>query len=95
MATFNIVLLFVSFAVVLLAAWSIGLARGDATLKRTRIGAWLFIGCLLLIGCIAIVAALTHADALAPLGILSVFLVVGMLWESPEPTLQRHPERSL
>lgn len=95
MATFNIVLLLLSFAVVLLAAWSIGLARGDAALKRTRVGAWLFVGCLLLIGCIAIVAALTHADALAPLGILSGFLVVGMLWDSPEPTLQHRPERGL
>ncbi|MFO0965064.1 MAG: hypothetical protein U0793_05685 [Gemmataceae bacterium] len=85
MAAFNLVLLLLTLAIVIVAALSLGYARGDVDQKKTVVGRWLFTGSLVLLGLSAIVAALTRADALAPMGLLSVLLVVGMLWESPAP----------
>ena len=88
MPAFNLVLLVLTLAIVIVAALSIGYARGDIEQKQTIIGRWVFTGSLILLGLIAIVAALTRADALAPMGLLSVLLVVGMLWENPAPVRQ-------
>lgn len=89
MATLNLVLLSLSLGIVILAAWSIFWARGEANQKWARIGRWLFTVSLLALGGIAVLAALLRADALAPLGLLSGLLVVAMLWESPEASLER------
>ena len=51
-------------------------------------GCRLFIVTLLSLGAVAFFAAIVHADGLAPLGLLSGFLTVGMLWESPTPAVQ-------
>lgn len=91
MATFNLLLLLLSLGVILIGAWSIALARAEVDPGKTRLGRWLFTFSLLMLGGIAILAALIRADALAPLGILSGLLIVGMLWESPEPTLHHGP----
>lgn len=48
-------------------------------------GSRLFVATLLLLGITALVAALLRAEGLAPLGLLSVLLIVGMLWETPIP----------
>lgn len=56
--------------------------------ERAHWGRRLFIGTLLGLGCVAAFAAFMHADGLAPLGLLSGMLTVGMLWESPTPVLQ-------
>jgi hypothetical protein len=54
--------------------------------RHARWGRRLFVATLLWLGGTALFAALTHADGLAPLGLLSGLLVVGMLWEgSPMP----------
>ena len=53
--------------------------------RRAWWGGRLFIATLVGMGCVALFAALMHADGLAPLGLLSGFLTVGMLWESPVP----------
>jgi hypothetical protein len=51
--------------------------------RRARWGRRLFILTLLSLGTVALVAAIMRADGLAPLGLLSGMLIVGMLWESP------------
>ena len=51
-------------------------------------GCRLFIMTLLSLGGLAFFAAIVHADGLAPLGLLSGLLIVGMLWESPTPAVQ-------
>jgi hypothetical protein len=56
-------------------------------------GRRLFVVTLLILGGMALVAALVRADGLAPLGLLSGLLVVGMLWESPAPAMQDEPTR--
>ena len=48
-------------------------------------GRRLFVVTLLALGGMSLVAALMRADGLAPLGLLSGLLIVGMLWESPMP----------
>jgi hypothetical protein len=84
-ATFNPLLLFIVLAIVVVAALSIGYARGEPGKRSTRIGRWVFTISLIILGGLAIAAALLQADALAPLGLLSGMLVVGMVWETPEP----------
>ncbi len=51
--------------------------------RRARWGRRLFILTLLALGTVALIAAIVRADGLAPLGLLSGFLIVGMLWEGP------------
>ena len=51
-------------------------------------GRRLFVVTLLSLGGMALFAAIVHADGLAPLGLLSGMLTVGMLWESPAPAIQ-------
>ena len=57
-------------------------------------GRRLFVITLLSLGGMALLAALMRADGLAPLGLLSVLLTVGMLWESPAPALPDDSARS-
>lgn len=85
MAAFNLFLLLFTLCVVVIAAASIGWARGAAHRRTTIIARWLFTVSLVVLGLVAIVAALARADALAPMGLLSVLLVVGMVWETPTP----------
>jgi hypothetical protein len=68
----------------LLGGWSIYWARGQDHPIRMRWGRRLFIVTLLLLGVTALIAAQAHARGLAPLGLIAVFLVVGMLWETVE-----------
>lgn len=51
--------------------------------RRAWWGGWLFVVTLLFLGAAGLVAALMRADGLAPLGLLSGLLIVGMLWDSP------------
>jgi hypothetical protein len=55
--------------------------------RRARWGRRLFVTTLVCLGGMALFAAIMHADGLAPLGLLSGLLIVGMLWESPAPAL--------
>ena len=65
-----------------LGAWSIYWTR-VASAGRVLWGRRLFVMALLELGATALVAALAHAVSLAPMGLVAVFLVVAMLWESP------------
>ena len=56
--------------------------------KRARLGRRLFVVTLLSLGAMALFAAIAHAEGLAPLGLMSGLLIVGMLWESPAPAIQ-------
>jgi len=56
--------------------------------RRARWGRRLFVVTLLCLGGMALFAAFARADGLAPLGLLSGLLIVGMLWESPAPAMQ-------
>ena len=47
-----------------------------------------FVMSLLILGGFAFVAALLHAEGIAPLGLLSGLLIVGMLWESPAAAME-------
>lgn len=58
------------------------------SVRHARWGSRLFIATLIGLGAVALVAAFMHADGLAPLGLLSGLLTVGMLWESPPAILQ-------
>ena len=46
-----------------------------------------FVVTLLSLGGMALFAAIVHADGLAPLGLLSGLLIVGMLWEGAVPAV--------
>jgi hypothetical protein len=59
--------------------------------RRGRWGCRLFVATLLGLGAVALFAAFMHADGLAPLGLASGLLTVGMLWESPAPAMQDEP----
>ncbi len=67
----------------MLGAWSIYWVRVRPCVHRAKWGRRLFVVTLLILGGIAFLAAVAHADGLAPLGLLSGLLIVGMLWESP------------
>lgn len=84
--------LFVEMTV--LAATIIGLVLGVCSIywvkaqpgpRHARWGRRLFVVALLILGGVGLFAALMHADGLAPLGLTSGLLIVGMLWESPAP----------
>jgi hypothetical protein len=63
-------------------------ARVRPTAMRARWGRRLFVVTLLCLGGVALFAAFARADGLAPLGLVSGLLTVGMVWESPVPTLR-------
>jgi hypothetical protein len=82
--------MFVELAV--LIATFIGLAIGFCCIywvkvkpcpRRALWGRRLFILTVLALGIVALIAAILRADGLAPLGLLSGLLIVGMLWEGP------------
>ena len=66
-----------------LGAWSIYWTRAQVGVGRALWGRRLFVLALMELGATALTAALAHAMSLAPMGLVSVFLVVAMLWESP------------
>jgi hypothetical protein len=55
--------------------------------RRAWWGSCLFVIALLLLGAAIVVAALIRATGLAPLGLLSGLLIVGMLWDSSIPVI--------
>jgi hypothetical protein len=59
------------------------LVRAHPNARKARIGRFVFIGTLVGLGGVALYAAIMRADGLAPLGLLSGLLTVGMLWENP------------
>jgi len=63
--------------------------------RLARWGRCLFVVILLILGGAALVAALTRAEGLAPLGLLSGLLIVGMLWEGPVAVMPDDTTRSL
>ena len=77
----------------LCGGWCIYWVKMIPCVHRARLGRWLFVVTLLGLGATALVAAVVHADALAPLGLLSVFLIVGMLWDNP-PAVDVQAERT-
>jgi hypothetical protein len=89
------VVLFVELSV--LIATLLGLGTGGCSIywvkanpsaRQARWGRRLFIVTLLALGGVAFFAAIMHADGLAPLGLSSGLLTVGMLWEGPAHVVQ-------
>ena len=81
------------FELAILAATIVGLlvgglcifwVNGEPGTRRARWGERLFIVTLLSLGAIGLAAAIGRAVGLAPLGLLSGLLIVGMLWDSPD-----------
>jgi hypothetical protein len=70
----------------LLGSWCIYWVKVKPTARRAMLGRRLFIVTLLSLGIVALIAAILRADGLAPLGLLSGLLTVGMLWEGPVAT---------
>jgi hypothetical protein len=73
-----------------------GLLTGAASIYSVRVRpsarlAWwgrrVFVATLLSLGAVGLLAAFLHADGLAPLGLVSGLLTVGMLWETPAAAL--------
>ncbi len=68
---------------IVLGAWSIYWVRSEHSALRVLWGRRLFVATLLKLGGTGFVAVFERAGSLAPLGIVSVLLVVAMLWETP------------
>ena len=66
-----------------LGIWSIYWVRAEHTAFRVLWGRRVFVAILLKLGGAGVVAVLDRASSLAPLGIISVLLVVAMVWEAP------------
>lgn len=75
--------LLITLVGMLLGSFCIYWVKVRPSARRARWGCRLFVVTLLVLGAAALAAALTRADGLAPLGLLSGLLIVGMLWESP------------
>ena len=90
----ELMLLIVSLIGLGCGVWCIYWVKMIPCVRRARLGRWLFVLTLLTLGATALVAAVVHADSLAPLGLLSGFLVIGMLWESPRSS-DVHGEQSI
>lgn len=71
-----------------LGVGSIYWVKARPCVNRARWGRRLFVGTIVCLGVVAIVAAFMHAIGLAPLGLLSGLLIVGMLWETPAETVE-------
>ena len=80
--------LIATFVGLLFGGFCIYWARVRPCPRRGRWGCRLFVATLLGLGAVALFAAFMRADGLAPLGLLSGLLTVGMLWESPAPAVQ-------
>lgn len=74
---------------VFLGTWAIYWSRSQANVVRALCGRCLFLLAMAELGVTALVAAWMHALSLAPMGIVSVLLVVAMLWETPAASWQR------
>jgi hypothetical protein len=74
-----------------LGLWSILWVRFSPTARLARWGMYLFTVTFLALGTATFLAAVNHLDGLAPLGILSGLLVVGMVWEGPRPVTKSAP----
>ena len=72
-----------TFLGLFLGVWGIYWTKDDAKKVRVQWGRWLFVLAMAVLGGTAFVAAWGHALSLAPTGLVSVFLVVAMLWETP------------
>jgi hypothetical protein len=72
-----------TFAGLFLGSWSIYWVRTEASAFRILCGRCVFLLALIELGVTAFIAGWTHSLSLAPMGLVSVFLVVAMLWESP------------
>ena len=66
--------------------WGIAWARTSHRQGKVLFGRLLFVGAILVLGGSAGAAALHRAEGLIPLGLVSGFLMMGMLWEAPQPT---------
>ena len=80
--------LIATFLGLVLGVFCIYWARVRPCPRRGQWGCRLFVATLLGLGAVALFAAFMRADGLAPLGLLSGLLTVGMLWESPAPLAQ-------
>lgn len=77
---------------IVLIATLLGLAVGACSIywacvkpcaRRAAWGRWLCVATLVCLGGTALFAAMTHAEGLSLLGLVSGLLMVGMLWEIP------------
>jgi hypothetical protein len=68
-----------------LGLWGIFWTRLSPTPRGARWGRRLFVINFLVLGVATYLAALYRLDGLAPLGLLSGLLVVGMVWDAPRP----------
>ena len=84
MSTLDLWLMLMTPGGCLLGGWSIYWARGQAHPIRMLWGRRIFTATLVLLGITILLAALARARGLAPLGLIAVFLVIGMLWETVE-----------
>jgi hypothetical protein len=75
----------------LLGLWGICWARLSPRARLARWGQCLFILTFLALGAATFAAALYRLDGLAPLGLLSGLLVVGMVWDGPRPAARSLP----
>jgi hypothetical protein len=85
----NLCFFLLTLAGFLLGAWHLCWARCDHNSSR---GCWarrLGFGALLCLGGTGLVAAGLRSSWLVPLGLLAGWLIVVMLWESPEPGLNQ------
>ncbi len=80
---FELAVLLATLTGLLSGSCSIYWVKVKPTSRHARWGRRLFILTLLALGTVALAAAIVRADGLAPLGLLSGMLIVGMLWESP------------
>ncbi len=71
---------------VALGIWSIFWTRTAGPQGRVTWGRWLSVATLLGLGITGLVAAQARAKGLAPLGLISGWLLVGMVWESSFPS---------
>ncbi len=71
---------------VILGTWSIFWTRTAGPPGRAAWGRWLSVATLLGLGITGLVAAQARANGLAPLGLVSGWLLVGMVWESSFPS---------
>ena len=68
-----------------LGLWGILWVRLSPTPRQARWGKFLFVFTFLALGGATFLAAVHRLDGLAPLGMLSGLLVVGMVWDGPRP----------
>jgi hypothetical protein len=65
--------------------WGIAWARTSRRRGKVLFGRLLFLAAILVLGGSAGAAALHRAEGLVPLGLVSGFLIMVMLWEVPQP----------